>query len=620
MRLSEIVIRKFKCLDKVKIVIPKTDAARAGSADFVSIIGRNNTGKSSVMEAIRLALPESAPSQPTRDHFPQQEETLGPIEVELSFDELDEADREKQAIRAHVYDDEYRIKKVWHSAATKPEVFAFHPVRVPIGLTEEIKAVADVRAISEQWAEAVDAFEKGRPEPLKKSLTKDQRTELVQFVLSERPDLVQESAPDWVPHPGGIQQNVDSVLPLCIFVPAIRETKVEADPSSSKSAARQLVDELFRQELFAHETVQQFQAAGVAVRDLFVGDKVHEAIKQTEDQITEKLDRLIHLKAKLDFTPPDISTDLAGKTSLLVMDGKLATPPEHQGHGAQRSLVLSLLELLAEARSVESEDSFRRGLILLVEEPEIYLHPHMCRKMRTVLTKLARSAQTQVVCTTHSPVFMDLADRHDGIVITEKDGPTAQMSQRTSDVFDGADAESQRGRLRMLLDFDPAVNEVFFADRVILVEGDSEVAAVGAVLDKLVALEELDEERCHLCRADATVVNCRGKWTICAFQRVLNAFGKPYCVIHDKDSDTDETGATARILELLGNDASRRLLHDPNFEQDIFGQNWSSDKPWRAVSIINQATEINPKLMSFIEFILGCGNCPYRKEEQTTAS
>src|SRR5689334_7766071 len=57
MRLSKIIIRRFKSLDEVSITIPHTEPSRAGSADFVSIVGENNVGKSSILEAIALACP-----------------------------------------------------------------------------------------------------------------------------------------------------------------------------------------------------------------------------------------------------------------------------------------------------------------------------------------------------------------------------------------------------------------------------------------------------------------------------------------------------------------------------------------------------------------------------------
>jgi len=156
----------------------------------------------------------------------------------------------------------------------------------------------------------------------------------------------------------------------------------------------------------------------------------------------------------------------------------------------------------------------------------------------------------------------------------------------------------------MLLDFDPAVNEVFFAKEVCLVEGDSEIAALDALARQMAELGILGWEPYRLARRDLVVVNCRGKWTIRAFQRVLNGFQVPYKVIHDLDEE-GESGANAAILEALGGNEDLRLTHDPNFEQQLFGEEWTKDKPWRATRAVTQLDAIPEHMSRFLTFSLG---------------
>ena len=111
------------------------------------------------------------------------------------------------------------------------------------------------------------------------------------------------------------------------------------------------------------------------------------------------------------------------------------------------------------------------------------------------------------------------------------------------------------------------------------VEGDSEVAAVDAIGRRLVEDGDLTDADWQQSRRGVVVLNCRGKWTLRAFQRVLNGFAIPYTVVHDADAE-GEGGANEAILKELGNDVSRRLVHQPNFEQELFQQVWQRDKPW----------------------------------------
>ncbi|MHB0885788.1 MAG: ATP-dependent nuclease [Bacillota bacterium] len=600
MRLSSVTIRNFKRLREVVLVIPKTDSGRPGSADFLTIIGPNNAGKSSVLEAIRLALPGSDVPKALDDHFPGKQQTNGPIEVEFEFDELTPQDEAEQGIRTHVHNGRYRVKKTWTAPGVKPDISSFEPSK-EIKDWDEKASREDLEKLGPEWEAAVSDFSI-QSGPLGKRLTKSQREALKDYLLG-REEFVVLGDPKWQLNPGGFAAHVDSILPRLIFVPAIRETKDEAGVSEKKSAARQIVDRMFSIRLAEDDAVKAFTEAGAAVKKLFVDG--HDAIRDVENRISEKLARLIPLGAKLDFDPPDVP-DLTSKTILEIVDGSVRTAPEHQGHGAQRALILSLLELLAELMIARSAEEGRpsQKMLLLIEEPEIYLHPQMERKMRDVLLQIARSGTAQVICTSHSPIFIDLADRHDGIVLAERQGEITRLRQRKDDLFAGKGQKDERSRLRMLLDFDPAVNEAFFSREVCLVEGDSEVASIEATAQKLLDSGLLSAENYLQARRNVAMVNCRGKWTILAFQRVLNGFDIPHRVVHDSDSE-GSGGANARILDSLGGDQSRVLVHTPNFEQQIFHEAFFGDKPWKAVSRTRDLTSIPDDLLRFFCFVIG---------------
>lgn len=603
MRLSKILIRNFKAIRDIELTIPATDPRREGSADFLSIVGENNSSKSSVLEALKIALP-TGQNRPTLDQFRDQIEENGPIEVEFHFEDLTEHDETEQGIRTHVFEGEYKVKKVWESENSPPTIWAFQPEFDYPSWPDPDTRIANFRDLGDDWDELLAAYEEEIGQ-IPGRVSAAFREDLRDLAIRRESPLAVEREARWVQNPGGFSAHVDSILPLPIYIPAIKETKTEADVTQKKSAIRQIVEVMFSRELATNPAVQSFTRAGEDVKRLFEGEEGDEIVRRIESRIGNGIKRFIDLDAALEFEPPDLRTELASKTSLHLVEGGLQTKPEHQGHGAQRALVLSLLEILSEDSLADREGEFLRGLLLLIEEPEIYMHPQMCRKMRDVLLSIAKSGTAQVICTTHSPVFLDLADRHDGIAIFRRGADNVQVVQRIDDLFGDDGGENNRARLRMLLDFDPAVNEVFFAQEVCLVEGDSEIAALDALARRMVELEILEWPLYLLTRRDLVIVNCRGKWTIRAFQRVLDGFDVPYRVIHDLDEE-GEGGANAAILESLGGNEDRRLTHDPNFEQQLFGQIWTKDKPWRATRAVGELDEISEQLIRFMTFALGC--------------
>ncbi|WP_408889182.1 AAA family ATPase [Myxococcus faecalis] len=610
MRLDRVVIRNYKSIKSIELRIPQKESLRQGSADFLSIVGENNAGKSSIMEAIRLACTNSMKVAP--EQFPGNDSSRGPIEVELEFDQLTERDTQLAALSGNTYSEggqpRFRLKRIWKTHGAASENWAYTPGRPPeyelTGWTSS-KQVLSLRSLRATvgtevlWAPLLERFADEAPSA---KVTLSQLVEIARELAS--PLLVTRPPNEWTLCASGSTAGLEAALPNVVYVPALRETTEETDVEAKASSIRKIVNSLFDQHLANHDRVVQFKKAASELQDLFATEGKHRIVASMEEKLTEKFKELINISAEFTFDAPDVTADLASSTRFRVVDSGLPTRPDLQGHGAQRSIVLALLQLYVE-QTRQSASHEQQHMLFLIEEPEIYLHPGMCRRMRDTLLKIARSGVGQVICTTHSPVFLDLADRHDGIVILRKRDGHPVATQRIQDVFAQSDEDrEQRSRLRMLLNFDPAVNEAFFSEQVCLVEGDCEIAAVEATARKLQDLGELDMSRYLLARRATTFINCRGKWTIPAFQKVLHAFGIEYRVIYDKDRGANAGLANAKIDQLLMEEG-RKLAHEPNFEEYIFGETWGKDKPWTVTQRIGEATSLNERLLAFFAFAVG---------------
>ena len=88
-----------------------------------------------------------------------------------------------------------------------------------------------------------------------------------------------------------------------------------------------------------------------------------------------------------------------------VLDGTTETAVDRQGHGFQRTLLISALQLLAQSGAASTE-----GVICLaIEEPELFQHPIQTQTFAKVLRSLAEDAgkRLQVTYATHSPYFVE---------------------------------------------------------------------------------------------------------------------------------------------------------------------------------------------------------------------
>jgi predicted ATP-dependent endonuclease of OLD family len=223
----------------------------------------------------------------------------------------------------------------------------------------------------------------------------------------------------------------------------------------------------------------------------------------------------------------------------------------------------------------------------------------MARKMRDTLFQLADQPNFQVICTTHSPVFLDVGQRHRSIVRVVKDADRrVHFFQVTAELFEGPAGEAERERLRLVSTFHPTVSEVFFANRAVLFEEQSAVAA----FERAAELTGLFARRPHK-RRDVMLIDSQGKGNIPLFQRVLNHFRIPYTVIHDEDAGQPAAAENARIGALLpaAHGANLRHMISPANLETMLGYTAGKDKVYRALRRVEELHGVGTLPPAFIE-------------------
>ena len=112
--------------------------------------------------------------------------------------------------------------------------------------------------------------------------------------------------------------------------------------------------------------------------------------------------------------------------------------------------------------------------VVVIDEPELSLHPYYHRRLRTVLSEL--SADRQIVYATHSPYFVNWRDIDNGAEITRA-YKNAEYNIRLA----RAPREALEGMLKTVSDNNPHTlglnaSEVFFLeDHIIVTEGQEDV-------------------------------------------------------------------------------------------------------------------------------------------------
>ena len=178
--------------------------------------------------------------------------------------------------------------------------------------------------------------------------------------------------------------------------------------------------------------------------------------------------------------------------------------------------------------------------LLLIDEPEAFLHPRQAERLGALLAQNARDNNRQVIVATHSPAFVRGAlDNASNVVVCRiiREGDENYASVLTS-------ARIQELWSKPTLRTASAL-EGIFARGVIVCEGDTDTRFYSALL------KAAEEKSAFQQPADVYVTNAGGKGEQPTLAKAYRSLGIPVAVISDLDL-LRQRGQFAQVLESLG--------------------------------------------------------------------
>ncbi len=229
-----------------------------------------------------------------------------------------------------------------------------------------------------------------------------------------------------------------------------------------------------------------------------------------------------------------------------------------------------------------------KGMIVLIEEPELFLPPQTQRYLYRLLRGVAAMGN-QILYSTHSPSFLNVG-RLDELVFTEHvPGTGTRLIQ--------PEPLSTDDEFRAYSEFDAARSELFLARAAILVEGLTEMLALPFVFNALGY--DADRER-------ISIVECGGKSNIPLVARISKTVGIPYLTVYDRDAPegTEPSEAEQQLNELVaevtGTGNSFELAPDFEGVAGLRGQRHKPARAWRTFAGL-PAADVPAPLASIVE-------------------
>jgi putative ATP-dependent endonuclease of the OLD family len=499
-KISNVEVKHLRCLKKVEPAL----------SDYTCLVGPNGAGKSTLLCALNIFFRNLQGSVTDLSHLGEEDfhhqDTKQKIEVTVTFTDL--SDEAKNDFKDYVRQDKLIVSAIAEfNPQTKTADVKQFGSRMGMAQFAPFFAAKNDGAKSPDLRKIYDDFRaKDFPDlPAWKSI-EGASSALRAYEASQPTACIPLLSEDQF---YGISRGVGLLEKYVqwVYVPAVKQATEEETEGRNTALGKLLA-----------RTVRAKVDFGAAVESLLTdARKNYEKILEDNQSVLSELSTSLEKRLQ-EWAHPNttlrlewqqdaekavradspIAGVIAGEANF---HGKLG----RFGHGFQRSFLLALLQELA-----TSDDAKAPHLILGCEEPELYQHPPQAKHLASVLESLSRG-NSQVIVTTHSPYFVIGRD-FESVRMARRDENNhcstiesfsfadfaKRYSEATSDTLKGASA----ALIKVHQVLQPSLNEMFFTQRLILVEGLEDIAYIQAWLVLRGQWEAFRRYGCHIVAAE----------------------------------------------------------------------------------------------------------------------
>lgn len=354
---------------------------------MTGIVGRNDYGKSTILEALAIFFDTGEIKADKSDmNCFSLIEGAEQFEIACEFDDLPEAlvlDEDVETSLAQEYmlnaSGSLEIVKLFKATTGKLERTAIcceHPADKELaGLLSlkmpELKKLGEQRGVTEKVADKRVASHWRQAIRVASQPIKCQET-----LLDVSKGLSNESKSIW--------EKVEAKLPTFALFKSDRESS-DGD-AEAKNPLQQAVREAqaaLQDQITALEQKIESSVLDVATRTL---DKLREMAPELANELTPRFKE----KPKWSFS--------------FTLDGENGIPINKRGSGVRRLILLNFFRAEAEKAALDS----RRNVIYAIEEPETSQHPNYQVMLMKALLDLSKQPSRQILITTHVPALAGL--------------------------------------------------------------------------------------------------------------------------------------------------------------------------------------------------------------------
>lgn len=373
MRLVAITLRNFRCYKDEKMI---------EIGNLTTFIGRNDIGKSTILEALEIFFNNSTVKIENTDCSINAEDKI--IEITCEFTDLPERiilDAQAETTLAREYltssDGNLRIRKVFNCGGSKPKeevyICAYHPTR---DRYDDLLLLNNT-GLKQRFHELNLSSD---------GVSMNSNPSIRQAIWNSCDDLLLSEVLIPVAKEDGkrIWEKLSEHLPLYALFQSdrpSRDSDAEVQDPMKFAINAALAEPEIQQKL--KEVVE-----AVRMKAMEIATHTHKVLSQIDPSLAARLS-------------PDFKSEPKWANIFsLTLNSDDGIPVNKRGSGVRRLILVSFFKAEAERRLTESG---KKSIIYAVEEPETSQHPRNQRVLLEALQDLAAEPGCQMLLTTHSP-------------------------------------------------------------------------------------------------------------------------------------------------------------------------------------------------------------------------
>lgn len=550
MKISRIQIKNYRCIKELDLAVDS----------YSVFIGANGSGKSSVLYALDWFF-QGGLLKPTDVHGYTASDGPGlsggteaeagtVVEVTVTFSDLRVRDRER--LEKYGRGETATFKRFWSTGAEKDKIVGNALQGPGFAAVRNMKTVGEYRPAYDELCKTFSDLP---------SLVNPKLDVIIDAFVAWEDDpshlaLLEPIDGEDANHLFGI--GGAPVIKQCermVLIPAATDITDQVGGLTKGSALNELIGVLMTK-------------AGAQAREAWVvknADVIDELTRSVRASVQESTGlQAERINARLGALVPSahvrFSTEVPGwvpnpqatvQTDVTI-DGT-TNDVSRQGHGIQRAVMIAMFQsLVPDAKLAESAHEVVDGesveeaavrhqhalddlpvLLICIEEPEIYQHPIRARAFARVLAEMAEHAEVQVILATHSPYFVRPGQFEALRRFALASGATSVAATSAPSVASTASTDVENVKKVIAKRLPTGFSEGFFADAVVLVEGDTDRVVIESLAEKMES---------PLDAAGISVLDIGGKEGLRVARAVLKGFDiNSYLVV-----DADALGANRK--------------------------------------------------------------------------